>query len=163
MGAAAPHWMAPRQWAWGSAAGVKQGYRRLSSHSMGSRATTWAPLGVHRMESRGRRERARAAGAGPAQHPLLAPPLLRTPDPARIGPGAEAGAEPGTGPFSPSSHGQEVQLVMSPETQELEKERSLGCFTGGNVSPQIHVLKPNPQDLRTGPYLESAVTDIKLK
>lgn len=52
---------------------------------------------------------------------------------------------------------------MSPETQELEKERSLGCFTGGNVSPQIHVLKPNPQDLRTGPYLESAVTDIKLK
>lgn len=67
------------------------------------------------------------------------------------------------GPFLPSSHGQEVQLVMSPETQELEKERSLGCFTGGNVSPQIHVLKPNPQDLRTGPYLESAVAEIKLK
>ena len=34
-----------------------------------------------------------------------------------------AGAKSGETPFSPSSQGQEVQLVMSPESQELEEEK----------------------------------------
>lgn len=44
-----------------------------------------------------------------------------------------------SGPFSPSAQGQEVQLVMSPETQELEEERQMlgRCYRLNCVPPTL--------------------------
>ena len=46
------------------------------------------------------------------------------------------GGQSGEAPFSPSSQGQEVQLVMSPETQELvEKQQTVGALLQAECVP----------------------------
>lgn len=110
-------------------------------------------------------QREERAGEGCRGWPRTAPPPCpASPADPRAGPDRPWGRGRGgarNGPF--------LALFTWPGGATGDEPRDAGagkgekCFTGGNVSPQIHVLKPNPQDLRTGPYLESAVTDIKLK
>ena len=46
------------------------------------------------------------------------------------------GGQSGEAPFSPSSQGQEVQLVMSPETKELvEKQQTVGALLQAECVP----------------------------
>ena len=65
----------------------------------------------------------------PAPPEGFPPQRYLTPRHRRTLAGLGRGAKSGDAPFSPSSQGQEVQLVMSPETQELvEKQQMVGVL-----------------------------------
>lgn len=103
-----------------------------------------------RGQSNGRPKGPKGRGAGcigqaapslPPSPKGFPPQCYLPPTPAQTHSGGAGGVKSGEAPFSPSLQGQEVQLVMSPETPELvEKQQMVGeLLQAESVPSNSHV------------------------